>query len=142
MLHVGVCCTVASVPCSFEVTCWKRADLLAVMLVFVVLLRLFLAALRSPAGKGLTSWLSCLLSLSISHICPSPHQNKGRGLHRETGLSPPLNIFTYCSKALLLLWTIYVFCLVFVMPLCSSVCLCLVVTCLGRADLLAPVCGV
>ena len=34
MLHVGVCCSVVSVSCSFVVTCWERADLLAV--VFVV----------------------------------------------------------------------------------------------------------
>ena len=34
MLHVGVCCAVLSVPCSLVVTCWERADLLAV--VFVV----------------------------------------------------------------------------------------------------------
>ena len=34
------------------------------------------------------------------------------------------------------------FCLVFVMPLCTSVYLCLVVTCLEMADLLALVCGV
>ena len=32
------------------------------------------------------------------------------------------------------------FCLVFVMPLCASVYLCLVVTCWARADLLALVC--
>ena len=31
MLHVGVCCAVVSVPCSLVVTCWERADLLAVM---------------------------------------------------------------------------------------------------------------
>ena len=34
------------------------------------------------------------------------------------------------------------FCLVFVMPFCASVYLCLVVTCWERADLLAEVCGV
>ena len=34
------------------------------------------------------------------------------------------------------------FCLVFVMPLCASVYLCLVVTCWERADHLAIVCGV
>ena len=34
------------------------------------------------------------------------------------------------------------FCLVFVMPLCASVYVCLVVTCWERADLLALVCGV
>ena len=34
------------------------------------------------------------------------------------------------------------FCLVFAMPLCVSVYMCLVVTCWERADLLALVCGV
>ena len=34
VLRVGVCCAVVSVPCGFVVTCWERADLLAV--VFVV----------------------------------------------------------------------------------------------------------
>ena len=33
------------------------------------------------------------------------------------------------------------FCLVFAMPLCASVYMCLVVTCWERADLLALVCG-
>ena len=32
MLHFGVCCAVVSIPCSLVVTCWERADLLAVML--------------------------------------------------------------------------------------------------------------
>ena len=34
------------------------------------------------------------------------------------------------------------FCLEFAMPLCASVYMCFVVTCWGRADLLALVCGV
>ena len=34
------------------------------------------------------------------------------------------------------------FCLVFAMPLCASVYMCLVVTCWERADLLTLVCGV
>ena len=34
------------------------------------------------------------------------------------------------------------FCLVFAMPLCASVYMCLVVTCWERADLLALFCGV
>ena len=37
---------------------------------------------------------------------------------------------------------VFFFCLVFVMPLCASVYLCLVVTCWESADLLALVCGV
>ena len=39
-----------------------------------------------------------------------------------------------------LLWVFFF--LVFAVPLCASVCVCLVVTCLERADLLALVCGV
>ena len=33
MLHVCVCYAVVSVPCSLVVTCWERADLLAVVFV-------------------------------------------------------------------------------------------------------------
>ena len=63
---------------------------------------------------------------------------------RKTGLSPPVKYFTDRSKAVLLLWIFYgfFFCLAFVMPLCASVYMCLVVTCWERADLLALVCGV
>ena len=42
-----------------------------VCLVFVMLKYLFIAALWSPAGKGLTSWLSVVIfiaSLSLSHV--------------------------------------------------------------------------
>ena len=34
MFHVGVCCAEVSVPCSLVVTCWERADLLAVVFFF------------------------------------------------------------------------------------------------------------
>ena len=38
MFHVGVCCAVVFIPCSLVVTCWERADLLAVVFnVFVTL---------------------------------------------------------------------------------------------------------
>ena len=47
---------------------------LCFMLVCVVLSPLFRIALWSPAGKRLTSWLSCVLCLSLSKMCPSPHQ--------------------------------------------------------------------
>ena len=61
----------------------------------------------------------------------------------ETGLSPPIIYFTDRSKAELLLWIFYVFFfLVFAMPLCASVHMCLMVTFGERADLLALVCGV
>ena len=33
MLHAGVCCAVLCVPCSLVITCWERADLLAVVCV-------------------------------------------------------------------------------------------------------------
>ena len=55
--------------------------------------------------------LSCLFHVALS-------QNSGRGWRRETGLSPPVkNIFTDSSKAVPLLWIIYVF----VMLLSASV---------------------
>ena len=81
MLHVDECCAVAYVPCSFVITCWERADLLAVV--------------------------CCVLSLS--QMCPSLHQNLGGGWRRETGLSPPVNYCTGRSKVVLLLWIFYVF---------------------------------
>ena len=33
MLHVGVCCNVVSDLCSLVVTCWERADFLAIVCV-------------------------------------------------------------------------------------------------------------
>ena len=51
---------------------------------------------------------------------------------------PPVKYFTDRSKAVLL---ICFFCLSFAMPLCTSVYVCLVVTCWEKADLLALVCG-
>ena len=61
----------------------------------------------------------------------------------KPGLSPPVKYFTDRSKAVFLLWIFYVFfCLVFSLPLCASVYMCLVVTCWERTDLLALVCGV
>ena len=75
----------------------------------------------------------------LSCVC---FKNYYLGFDFVPGLSPPVTYFTERSKAVLLLWIIYVFCLVFVMPLYASVHLCLVVTCWERADLLALVCGV
>ena len=40
-----------------------------------VLSWLYLAALWSPAGKGLTSWLPFLLYFVTSQMCPGPHRN-------------------------------------------------------------------
>ena len=52
-------------------------------------------------------------------------------------------VFADRSRVVHLLWVVCVFfCLVFVVPLCASVYLCLVVACWGRTDLLALVCGV
>ena len=59
----------------------------------VVMLCLFLVALLSPDGKGLTAWLSCLLCFVTFPNCPGPHQNLGRGWCHETDLSPPLKYF-------------------------------------------------
>ena len=54
---------------------------------------------------------------------------------RNTVLSKLLNVLS-------LIIPMFFFCLGFARPLCASVYVCLVVTCLERADLLALVCGV
>ena len=116
MLHVGVCCNVVSDLCSLVVTCWERADLLAIVCVlcFVTL--------------PVVSWFALEL---------------GVGLVRWGWFKPSSKIFYWPFQGgpsfvdLLCL-----FCLVFAMPLRTSVYMCLVVTCWERADLLALVFGV
>ena len=61
------------------------------------------------------------------------------GWRRKPGLSPPIIYFTDRNSFVDLLCF---FCLVFAMPLCASVDMCLLVTCWERAALLALVCGV
>ena len=115
MLHVGVCCAVVSVPCSLVVTCWERADLLAVVyVVFCHFPKCVLVQIRIKARLALWNWFK-----PSSKIFYWPFQGG--------------------TSFVDLLWVF--FCLVFVMPLCASVYLCLVVTCWERADLLALVCG-
>ena len=49
------------------------------MLVCVVLWRVFLVALSSPAGKGQTSWLSCLLCfVTFSNVSWSTSELRAR----------------------------------------------------------------
>ena len=72
--------------------------------------RLFICALWSPAGKGLTSWLSFVVSsvsLSLSHWYP------GSGVVLD------------CIDS----WSLQPYYFVFAMPLCASIHMCLVVTC-------------
>ena len=67
--------------------------------------------------------------MQTKYMCLDPHLDLGRGRRGETGLSLPVTYFTDHFNVVLLLWIFYVFfCLVFVMPLCSSVYLYLVVT--------------
>ena len=61
---------------------------------------------------------------------------------RKTSLSPPVKYFTDRSKADFFGGSFMFLCLMFAMPLCASVYLCLVVTYWERAGLLARVCGV
>ena len=75
-------------------------------------------------------------------MCLDPHLISGCGWRRETGLTPPVKYSTDRIKAVLLYGSFMFFCLVFAMPLCASVYMCLVVTCWERADFLALVCGV
>ena len=55
---------------------------------------------------------------------------------------PWLNLYLAVDKVSPFVDLLCFFCLVFVMPLCASVYLCLVVTCWEKADLLALICGV
>ena len=108
----------------------------------VVLSCLFLIALWSPSGKGLTSWLSCLLRfVAFPNVSWSTWELRMR--------LRPWNWFKPSSKIVLLTvprW--YFFCgsfVLFMSCVChafASVHCRLVVTCWERTDLLALVCDV
>ena len=52
--------------------------------------------------------------MQTKHLCVLIHiWTNGKLMHRETGLSPPVKYFTDCSKAVLLLWIIYVISVLF-----------------------------
>ena len=61
--------------------------------------------------------------LVAAHFYPSSSMFSASRIELETGLSPPVKYFTDRSKAVLLLWILYVlfFCLVFAVSLCASV---------------------
>ena len=86
------------------------------------------------------------LHLNISIITVSAELYKWIwrvGLAPWNRFKPSSKILYWFSKAVLLLCIFYVFvCLVFAMPLCAFIYMCLMVTCWERADLLALVCGV
>ena len=111
--------------------------------IFSSLSCLFFVALWSPAGKGLTSWLSCVLCfVSFPKVSWATSELRVR--------LGPWNLFKPSSK--IFYWPFHgctsfvgllcFFCLVFALPLCASVYMCLVVTCWERTDLLALVCDV
>ena len=96
---------------------------LCFMIVCVMLLCLFLVALWSPAGKGLTSLLSCLLSfITFPNVSWSTSELRAMfaPLNR---FKPSSNIFSDRSKAVLLLWIFYVFVLSCVCYVFVRVCL-------------------
>ena len=77
-----VCCNVVSVLCSLVVTCWERADLLAVV---------------------------CAVFCHFTKCVLVHTRIKGEVGVGETGLNPQVKYFTDSSKAVLLLWIFYVF---------------------------------
>ena len=120
-----------------------RFFLLCFMLVCVVLSCLFLVAFWSPAEKGLTAWLLGLLCfVTFPNVSWSTTELRVR--------MAPLNWFKPSSKVFYwpfqggtsIVDLLCFFCLVFVMPWCASVYLCIVVICWERTDILALVCGV
>ena len=112
----GVCCNVVSVLCSRVVTCWERADLLAIVCVLSFVTFPVVSWFASELGVGLAPW--GLFKPSRKKIY-WPFQGG------------PSFVDLLC-----------LFCLVFAMPLWTSIYMCLVVTCWERADLFAPFCGV
>ena len=103
------------VPWSLVVTCWESADLLAVVfVVFCHLPKCFLVHIRIKDKVG-----------AVKLVKPS------RKIFYR-----PFQGGTFFEDLLCF------FCLVFVMPLCASVYLCLVATCWERVDLLTLVGGV
>ena len=72
------------------------------------------------AGYKIVFFLAVYNEIGVSFRC---------AIHR-------LSLYFFCGSFM------FFFCLVFDMPLCASVYVCLVVSCLERADLLALVCGV
>ena len=83
--------------------------------------------------------------MQTKHLCVLIHiWTKGEAGAPLIRLKPSSIIFfTDCSKAVLLLWIIYMlFMSCFVILLCTSVWWCLVVACWERAGLLAIICGV
>ena len=93
------------------------------------------------------SWFICFRRLWIDKLgvfhanqtsMPCSTSELRVGWRCETGLSPPVKYIYWPFQDGTSLWIIYVFfCLVFVMPLCASVYLCLMITFWKRADLLA-----
>ena len=61
MLHAVVCCAVVSVPCSLVVTCWEKADLLAVVfVVFCHFLKCVLVHIRIKGEVGAVKHVEAL----------------------------------------------------------------------------------
>ena len=104
------------------------------MLVNVVLSSLLIVALWSPAGKGLTSLLACLLYfVNFPNLSWSKLRVRLAPLNR---FKPSSKIFYWPFQGgtsfVDLFW--FFFYLVFAMPLCSSVYMCLMVTCWKRLN--------
>ena len=100
--------------------CW-----LCFMFGGVVLSCLFLVALWSPAGKGLTSWLLCLSCFVTFPNVPWSTSELRARLAPWNWFKPSSKIFTDRSKAVLLLWII---CVIYVLYL-SCFCVCSLLPC-------------
>ena len=130
----------------FLVTCWERADLLALVCGVFCEFVTFPLVSRVRCGTWLYRFLifaPLLTFMQTKYLCVMIHiwiKGEVGGLNR---FKPSSKIFygpfqggTSCVDLLCF------FCLVFAMSLCASVYMCFVVTCWERSDLLALVCGV
>ena len=70
--------------------------LCSLCLVFVMLSRLFIAALWSPAGKGLTPWLLFVMFNCVFVTFPCGIRGSGVVLDCIDSLSLPSSLLSYC----------------------------------------------
>ena len=114
-----VCCGVVSVPCSLAVTCWERADLLAVVCVVFT----FLCCVTFPN----VSW--------------STYEWRAR-LAPRNWFKPSSKIFLLTVPRRYFFCGLFLLCMSCVCHAFASVYCCHVMTCWEKADLLALVCDV
>ena len=120
---------------SLQLSCKKSLTIESLSLLYFLFISWFISFRRRCKDK------IGVFHANQTAMCLDPHLNHGWGWRCGTGLSPPKNIFTDRSKAVLLLWII---CVIYVLCL-SCFCVCSLLPCghwLGSSWPLGSVCNV